>query len=78
MNNPKPKDLEPTNTPASTRIEDLSLNELFEQMDNHKNHLKFLQDNSMCSPEEKEEIVTTIKEIYTIISSRTKSNKSVS
>ena len=56
--------------PATSRIEDLSLNKLFEQMDNNKNHLKFLQDNAMCSTEEKDKIMTTIKEIYMIISSR--------
>ena len=78
MNNPKQTEKKSKDAPASTRIEDLSLNELFEQMDNHKNHLKFLQDNSMCSTEEKAEIVSTIKEIYTIVSSRTKSNKYVS
>jgi len=57
---------------AVATIEDLSLNELFQQMDNHKNHLKFLQENQMCSNEEKEEIIKTIKDIYTLISKRTK------
>lgn len=59
-------------------IKDLSLNKLFEQMDNHKSHLKFLQENETCSPEEKKEILSTIKEIYLLISNRTKGNNTAS
>ena len=63
---------------ATSMVEELTLNELFEQMDNHKKHLKFLKDNDMCSDEEQAEIVATIKNLYKIISDKTKGNNKVS
>lgn len=63
---------------TETKLEDLPLNDLFDRMNQHKDHLKFLQENDMCSQEEKEEIVQRVKEIYKVISCRSKSNKSLS
>ena len=78
MNNNTTKEVNKQKRPPTSRIEDLSMNELFEQMENHKVHLKFLTDNAMCSLGEKQEIMGTIKDIYKIISSRTKPTNPVS
>ena len=78
LSDPVTKEVKNNKRPAASTIDDLSLNELFQQMDNHKNHLKFLQDNQMCSNEEKEQIVKTIKDIYALISKITKPNNNVS
>ena len=62
----------------TTRLEDLSSEELFAQMESHKSHLKFLQENDMCTPEDKKEIVDRVKEIYKLITISHNSNKNVS
>ena len=69
-----------TNTrPAGhTKIEDMSMKELFEQMEYHKAHLKFLTENDRCFPDEKMTIVNVIKDIYNIITRRSKPSNSVS
>ena len=54
------------------------MNKLFEQMENHKVYLKFFIDNEMYSAGDKQEILGTIKDIYKIISSRTKPSNPVS
>ena len=48
-------------------IESLPLVQLYNLMDQHKNHLKFLQENGMCSEKEKSDIVDEVKKIYNII-----------
>ena len=66
------------NRDSTARLEDLSSEELFAQMESHKSHLKFLQDNDMCTLEEKEQIVGQVKEIYKLITISHNSNKDVS
>ena len=61
-----------------TKLEDLPLQDLFDRMDQHKGHLKLLQENDMCSQEEKEEIMEMVKEIYNVTTCRSKSNKPMS
>ena len=62
-------------------LEKRPLKELYELMEQHKGHLKFLQENGMCSENDKSEIVSHVKTIYSVISNRSKSaqsNKKVS
>ena len=54
-------------TPEAERIQALPLAQLYALMDQHKSHLKFLQDNGMCSENDKNEIVSEVKKIYNII-----------
>ena len=63
---------------ATTRLEDLSHHDLFAQIELHKSHLKFLQENDMCTPTEKAEIVERVKEIYKVITKSHNVNKDVS
>ena len=63
---------------SSSRLEDMAHEELLAQIELHKSHLKFLQDNDMCISLEKAEIVGRVKEIYKVITSSHNANKDVS
>ena len=63
---------------SSSRLEDMTHEELLAQIELHKSHLKFLQDNDMCTSPEKAEIVGRVKEIYKVITSSHNANKDVS
>ena len=70
-------------TPKKTKnkkggLQDLTSEELFTQMESHKSHLKFLQENDMCTPEEKAEIVGQVKAIYKLVTMQRNSTKDVS
>lgn len=61
-----------------TRLEDMTHEDLFAQIELHQSHLKFLQDNDMCTSAEKAEIVGRVKEIYKVITTSHNVNKNVS
>ena len=65
-------------TTGHTKMKDMSSKELFDQINSHNYHLNFLQENDMCSREEKEIIIGVIKDIYNIITNRSKPTNSVS
>ena len=68
-----------TTTPHSEqKLEARPLKDLYELMEQHKGHLKFLQEHDMCSENEKTEIINHVKDIYSVISKRSKTNKAVS
>ena len=60
------------------RLEDLTSEELFAQMELHKSHLKFLQENDMCTPDGKAEIIGQVKSIYKLVTISHNSAKDVS
>ena len=60
------------------RLNYLSHQDLFAQIELHESHLIFLQDNDMCTPTEKAEIVGKVKEIYKVITKNHNINKDVS
>ena len=68
-----------TTTPhGEHELEERPLKELYELMEQHKGHLKFLQENDMCNANDKIEIINHVKDIYSVISKRSKANKEVS
>ena len=64
----------PSWTDAMCKVKLLFLEKLL----SHKSHLKFLQENDMCTPEEKAEIVGKVKAIYKLVTIWHNSNKDVS
>ena len=67
------------NTKDDLMLENLPLTELFKLIEQHKLHLKFMEDNGMSSEEGKLEIINEIKDIFLIIKNRsgTKRSRSV-
>ena len=55
---------------SSLAIENQSLDQLLSLMEYHKSYLKLLQDNNMCTPDEKESVSAEIKAISKIIRNR--------
>ena len=55
--------------------EDLPRTELFELINQHKLHLKFLQENDMCSDEEKLEIVNEVKKLFNITNGQSRKRR---
>ena len=55
---------------SSLAIENQSLDQLLSLMEYHKSYLKLLQDNDMCTPDEKESVFAEIKAIWNIIRNR--------
>ena len=55
---------------SSLAIENQSLDQLLSLMEYHKSYLKLLQDNNMCTPDEKESAFAEIKAIWKIIRNR--------
>ena len=43
---------------ADSKLEDLPLQDLYILIDQHKGCLKFLQENNICSPEEKADVLS--------------------
>ena len=60
-------DLSAKKKKKTNKLEDLSVTELFQQMECHKQHLKYLQENDMCTPEDKTEVMGMVKDIYKVI-----------
>ena len=55
---------------SSLAIENQSLEQLLALMEYHKSYLKLLQENDMCTPEEKDSVFAEIKAIWNIIRNR--------
>ena len=67
QNNPQPS---VAKKKKSQNLDDLTLNELYELMEQHKKYLTFLKDNDMCTETEKKDVVQRVKDIYCIINNR--------
>ena len=58
-------------TSDQTKLDD-SNQEMYELMEQHKGYLNFLLENSMCDQKYMQEIVGHVREIYGVISNRSK------
>jgi len=67
------------NTKDDLLLENLPQKELFKLIGQHKLHIKFMEENGMCTEEGKAEIIKEIQDIFLIIKncSCTKRNRSV-
>ena len=72
--NDKPEEQQKKDIP----LKDTELSELYSLMDQHKNHIWFLQEMVMFSKEEKLNIATRVKEVCKLISDHTTINNSIS
>ena len=60
--------------PCDVLIEDQSLPALYELVDQHKIHLKFLEYNDICSPEKEKILLGKIKTVFDVITRRVENN----
>ena len=72
----------PYSKPNHNPTEDLPLKDMYDLIDQHKLHLKFLQDNDVCDDTEKVVIIQSIKDVFEMIrvctATKTNNNDSVS
>jgi len=68
VENPAPK-------PSDYLVDNLSMDDLYKLIEQHKLHLLFLKDNDLCTDIKQNQIVEKIEGVFDIISKRT--NKSI-
>ena len=57
--------------PANAQTKEFSLQEVHDLIEQHKLHLKFLQDNNNCDSIEKGEVIKCIEDVFEVSRSRT-------
>ena len=61
----------PAAKPSDYFVENLSMDDLYKLIEQHKLHLEFLTSNNMCTEVKKDNIVAKIEDVFEIISQRT-------
>ena len=61
----------PTPTASDYLVDNLSMDDLYKLIEQHKLHLLFLKENDLCSDEKRDGIVEKIEGVFEIISTRT-------